>query len=42
LLYLLTAKVFNPQEVFALGIASACVGDVLHYAQNLAQGTVSR
>jgi enoyl-CoA hydratase len=38
LFYLLTAKVFNPQEVFALGIASACVVDVLHYAQNLAQG----
>jgi enoyl-CoA hydratase/carnithine racemase len=38
LFYLLTAKVFNPQEVLALGIASACVEDVLHYAQNLAQG----
>lgn len=38
LFYLLTAKVFNPQEVFALGLASACVKDVLDCAQNLAQG----
>ena len=38
LFYLLTAKVFNPQEVLALGIASACVKDVLHSAHGLAQG----
>lgn len=38
LFYLLTAKVFNPQEVLALGLASACVNDVLDCAQNLAQG----
>ena len=38
LFYLLTAKVFNPQEVLALGIASACVKDVLNSARALAQG----
>ncbi len=38
LFYLLTAKVFNPQEVLALGIASACVKDVLYSARALAQG----
>ena len=38
LFYLLTAKVFNPHEVLALGIASACVKDVLHSAHGLAQG----
>jgi enoyl-CoA hydratase/carnithine racemase len=36
LFHLLTAKVFNPQELLSLGLASACVDDVVAHAMQLA------